>query len=198
MTPITELDVVNACLQSVGEAPLNSIEEYHPYIASARTQLEFSLQTVQAKKYWFGYERAILQAEVGTGYVYVPGDAIDVQAHNTANQLVQRGSRLYDVVEGTFDIGEPVTVTLVRYLPLADLPVMAQHLVLATTVLDFQSNSDGDPQTAREWAQRRQLYEIMLNAEHIRQVKANFLARASTGMIRRHIIGGNNTTYIPR
>lgn len=198
MTPINELDVVNACLKSVGEAPLNSIDEYHPYIEAARTQLEFALQTVQAKKYWFGYEKATLLPDVVTGDVFVPGDAIDVQAHNTANQLVQRGTRLYDVVQGTFDIGEQVQVTLVRYLPLEQLPLVAQHVVMARTVLDFQSDVAGDTSTTREWAQRLLQYEMLLNAEHIRQMKANMLQRASTAAIRRNVIGGNNTTYIPR
>lgn len=187
---VTELSVVNACLATLGEAPLGSLLEYHPLMSAAQQYLADALVHEQAKKYWFGYERAVLTFNPSSGEVILPANIIDVLPIDEPN-LVQRGSRLYDVFNGTYDIRREVTVTLIRTLPLEELPVLAQYSVRAKAVLEFQSDYDADPQKTMGLARAYSLAKSELNTEHIRQCKANMLTRPSTQYVQSRIRGSN-------
>ena len=188
---VTELSVVNACLATLGEAPLGSLLEYHPVMNAAQRYLADALVSEQAKKYWFGYERATLTFNPDTGEVVLPDNIIDVFPLEE-QYLVQRGQRLYDAMNGTYDIRRQVLVTLVRQLPLADLPILAQHAVKAKAVLEFQSDYDADPQKTMTLARAYTLAKADLNTEHIRQCKSNLLTRPSTAVVMARMRGGKN------
>lgn len=198
MAAVTELQVVNACLASLGESPLQSLEDYHPYIAAARQILADALQTEQANKWWFGFERTTLEQDPDTGEVFVPADTIDIRAISSTQNLVQRGRRLYNVYTGTYNIGEDVTCVLVRELPLEDMPLMAQHMVKAAAVLRFQTQYDAEPTKTAQLQQEYLRYRTEVGAEDIRQVDANLLLRTSTAMVRQVVLGGNTSTFLGR
>jgi len=50
---LTGLNVVNQCLASMGETPLNAVNADHPYVAAALMHLRGASTQEQAKGWWF-------------------------------------------------------------------------------------------------------------------------------------------------
>ena len=178
---ITELDVVNDCLATLGEAPLNAIEEDHPLVAPALRDLRTVNMREQAKGWWFNKELVRLPHDPVTGYVNIPADTINVDPANPWTHLVQRGRRLYDPQrdEG-YRIGRPVVCTLIRKLSFDDLPPLMQTYVSYRTQQEFQKNYDADRVKAQQIADAAREAYLVLRAEHIRNQGANLLFRTST------------------
>jgi len=172
---VSELDIVNQCLASLGETPVNALDADQPYIAAALSALKAASTQEQAPGWWFNTDLVTLLPDAATRFVYVPNDAIGVNPDDTGTAYVLRGNRLYDRYLSTFEFAGAVRVELVRELALTELPMLAGHLLAARTVLDFQSNFDADRDKYNRLAHAYQHVLTTLRAEHIRQTKPNVL-----------------------
>jgi len=170
---LTALDVVNQCLASMGETPINAIDADHPFVAAALLKFKTASTQEQAQGWWFNTDLVILRPDAVTKFVYVPNDAIGVNPNDAGSAWVIRGRRLYDRYHSTYEFAGNVQVELVRELDFDDLPLLAAHVVAARTVLDFQSAYDGDADKYAKLAAGYQQVYNTLRAEHIRQVKVN-------------------------
>lgn len=142
MAQITPLTVVNACLKSMGETPLNSLNSDHPYVQAALNILAEVNILEQEVGWWFNTDLITLSADPNTKFVYVPADVLNLELDDT--MLVQRGSRLWDSARSTFSIGRTVSAKLIREIPFEHLPVNAQQMISMRAQLDFQSAYDAD------------------------------------------------------
>lgn len=177
---ITELQVVNACLATVGEIPLIELQDDHPLVAAARANLQEALISELHKKWWFNTDEIVLKPTVGTRFVYAPQDAIEVVVHNRP-EFILRGRRLYDRSSSTYEIKDgTLYCTVVRGLKFEEMPVSAQLLVQHATVLRFQVNYDSDSQKTAQLSSLYQQQYMLVNAEHSRQVRYNALEKADT------------------
>lgn len=178
-TRLTTLDVVNACLATMGESPLNALDADHPYVQSALNTMGTASTLELGRGWWFNTDIVKLKPEAERGFVYLPEDTLNVDT--PAKQLVQRGRRLYDKWNSTYDmtnalaaIGLPyIPATLVRDVPFDDLPVLAQHLVSARTALQFQADYDADSQRYQELGQHYQQIFNAMGAQNIRNSNVN-------------------------
>lgn len=181
----TTLDVINDCLASMGEAPLNTLLEPHELKGSAQKALSRANRTIQATGWWFNLEAATFYPAPVTGHIQLPGDTLKWQSGvRTSDQLVrsqpkpwlvERGLRLYDTRTRSFVITEEVTGELVREVPFEELPAVVNDYVAAQAVLRFQSNFDADNSKRQELAQTWQLTRSEARAENIRQLGINML-----------------------
>lgn len=178
------LDVVNECLGTMGESPLNSLEDPHDFNGPAQNLLGKLNRSVQAKGWWFNRERIKLAPSALDGGIYLPGDFIavrvprDPHTGRSHRSITQRGRRLYDVDGGTYTFTEPLEVDLIRLVPFEDLPEQAASHIAATTVLQFQSLYDGDTAKGRELQGRITGTDgtfIALKSEEIRNAQPNLL-----------------------
>ena len=179
-----QLDVINEMLATMGEAPLNQMDEDHPYVAAGRRYLANTNQRVQATGWWFNTEYLQLTPDPESHFVYVPTDVISAEGTRglCRYRYTQRGRRLYDVTNGTFEITEDVVnTTIIREVPFEDLPANAQDLVSAMAVLRFQKNYDADQQKTAQLTQDAADAMINLKSEHTRQMKANLMYRTTVG-----------------
>ncbi|CDK30105.1 tail tubular protein A [Burkholderia phage AMP1] len=176
---LTQLDVVNQCLASMGETPLNSIDSDHPFVAAALLKMKTTNTQEQAKGWWFNTDFISLQPDPNTGFVYVPADAINVNPDEDGGAYVIRGRRLYNRFTSSYEFTRDVSVVLVREIPFDDLPMLANHMIAARTVLDFQNDYDGDGDKYNKLGAAYQQVFTTLKAEHIRQVGANMLRNPS-------------------
>ena len=179
------LDVINDCLASMGEAPLNTLLEPHELKGSAQKSLSRASRRIQSTGWWYNLEAATFSPAPVTGHIQLPGDTLKWQSGvRTSDQLVrnqpkpwlvERGLRLYDTRSRTFVITEDVTGELVREVPFEDLPAVINDFVAAEAVLKFQSNFDADNNKRAELTQAWQLARIEAKAENIRQLGINLL-----------------------
>lgn len=169
----SELDVVNACLATIGETPLVELEDDHPMVAAARQKMRQSNVAVMHRPWWFNTDIVTLQT-ANDRFVYVPRDAVAVNVIDRAD-LTQRGRRLYNRFESTYEINGPLRTVVTRDLPYDDLPTPAQLHLLNHTVLAFQTDFDGDATKMQKLGRSVQESYVSLNTEHIRQVRLNGL-----------------------
>ena len=180
----TTLDVVNDCLASLGEAPLNTLSEPHEFKGTAQRLLIRTNREIQAPGWWCNLEALTLKPAASTGYIQLPGDCLKwqsgVRSSDTLIQgrakpwLVQRGNRLYDTRRRSFQIEDAeVTGEIVRLIPFEELPIVLNEYVAAATVLRFQSNIDADNNRRQELAQRFSIARVEARAENIRQLNFN-------------------------
>ncbi|WP_033463130.1 hypothetical protein [Bordetella bronchiseptica] len=144
MSAITPLSVVNACLKSMGETPLNALDPDHPYVQAALNILAESNTLEQQVGWWFNTDYVSLAPDPHTGFVYVPSDALNLECDNVA--LVQRGNRLWDTHRQTFSVASAVAGRLIREIPFKELPRNVQQMISLRAQLDFQAAYDADNQ----------------------------------------------------
>lgn len=180
----TILDVVNECLGTLGESPLNSLLEPHEFRGTAQRELAAASRRIQARGWWYNLEAATLNPGPD-GQVYLPGDCLKWQSgvrsvstlvRGAAKPwLVQRGQRVYDTSTQSYIITESVTGELVRELPFDLLPAVINDYIAAEAVLKFQSSFDADNSRRQELVQRWTLARTEANAENTRQLAVNII-----------------------
>ncbi|AKQ07696.1 tail tubular protein A [Yersinia phage vB_YenP_ISAO8] len=185
----TVLEVVNACLSSIGEAPLLELTDDHPLAATAQETLKRVMVQEMSRQWWFNTDYLTLKV-ANDKFIYVPQDAVAVIPLQRAD-LTLRGRRMYNRMEGTFEMKENVIAWVVRLLPFEDLPPPAQSFVEHSTVMLFQLEYDADPIKTQQLQMHVQRAELVLNAEHIRQIKANPLLSPEIAQKRLRIGGGS-------
>jgi hypothetical protein len=180
MAFMTELDVVNDCLSTLGELPVNALDDDHNLIAAARRAFRTCNVREQAKDWWFNREIITLVRDVDD-YIWTPADAIRCDPINKHLNLIQRGRRFYDPQNATYKmLNESVTCWLVRQIPYEDLPPSAQVLINISTSLKFMSAYDADSTKYRQLVADYQEAYSTMNSEHIRNSDNNLLEKHDT------------------
>lgn len=188
---ITELDVVNSCLATIGELPLVELADDHPLVAAARQNFNEARVAEVSRQWWFNTDYCTLE-QANDKFIYVPGDAIAVTPIGR-DELTMRGRRLYNRLESTFEVAGPIRAWVIRDIQFDELPAPAQLLVKHATVLQFQLNYDADEAKTQKLEALYSNSYRLLNAEHTRQVRLNQLnmpefatARMFAGVTGRH------------
>lgn len=174
---MTEIDVVNDCLSTLGEAPVASLSDDHPFLPAARRALDRELTMLQAKVWWFNTEFVVLVPDEQR-HVYVPADALRCNplSYPNSTRYVQRGRLLYDTWKGQYEIDEArVPCSLVRQVEFPELPHAAQQVVALSAVLRFQRDYDADKGKTQEIRMDLMQATADLRAEHIRHQNDNFM-----------------------
>lgn len=185
----TTLDIVNDCLATIGESPLNTLLEPHEFKPAAIRELDKANRAIQGKGWWFNTEAITLAPAPVTGHITLAGDVVKWQSGvRTTDTLyrgqpkpwiVQRGTRLYDTRLRRYTMTEEVVGEVVRLLAFEELPAVAQDYVAAQAVLRFQSNFDADNSRRQELQAEWQLARQLFNSEHIRQAAVNAIGHNS-------------------
>jgi len=181
MPALTTLDVVNDCLATLGELPINSVDEGHPMVPAALRTLTTASAREQAKSWWFNKELTDLVPDT-VGHIYLPNDVLRVDPQARSLNYVQRGRRLYKPFETSaldkYKFNERVRCWLVREVPFEDLPVPAQQVISYSAQLDFMKSYEADQNKVQQIMVSYRDAMMQLNAEHTRNVGANLLNRA--------------------
>lgn len=187
---ITQLDIVNACLKTMGVSRINTLEDDHVYKDDAMELLNRVHRDVSSLSLWFNTEWLKLLPQAGSKYIMIPTDVMKVFPKSKCGmyRIAQRGRRLYDTGRNQYEFDSSVTVKAARLLDFDMLPYEAQMFVRDDTVLRFQSEFDGDNTKYQKLALHRNESWINLKSEHIRQIKANPLfSRAALDVYRQRI-----------
>ena len=179
---ITQLTVVNACLASMGEEPINSLADENSFVNSAKFALEQANINEQTRGWYFNLETLTVHPHAVDNRYYLPADVIDFTKDDfNPGWINLRGSKIYDSNNAQYLSGtKPLKVRIVRLLTFEDLPIMARRMVKAASVMLFQQSYDGDSTKIQEAQTEYQLAYSALNTQHIKAVGANFLPRRGT------------------
>lgn len=183
---ITQLTVVNACLASMGEEPINSLADENAFVNSAKFALEQANINEQTRGWYFNLETITLHPHAVDKQYYLPADVLDfTQCKINPGWMSLRGNKVYDSDNGQYLQGtSSMKVRIIRLLTFEDLPIMARRMVKGAAVMLFQQSYDGDSTKIQEAQQEYQMAFTYLNTQHIKAVGANFLPRRGTELQR--------------
>lgn len=146
MTPNTTLEAVNIMLGAIGETPVNSLSAGLIEAEQAETILTQISRSVQAEGWSFNRVKdVILTHNALNGEVVIGADVLSIDSKYETNgeNLVQRGLKLYDRKNRTFDIGKTIKAEVVYELAFADLPAIARNYIALKSARTLQDQTVG-------------------------------------------------------
>jgi hypothetical protein len=151
-TPMTELEAVNFLLATIGESPVNTVENPGNIdAANARARIREISRSTQNKGWHWNTDEGFRLAPNEQGEVVLPGNTLRVYTvyPDWDLDLVVRGKRLYDRRNHTYNINRTVRVDLVRFLAFDEIPEAARWYITVTAARVFQEKTLGSEQLAK-------------------------------------------------
>lgn len=141
--PMTALDAVNLMLAAIGSVLVPSllVTDTNKDAEGALKVLQDTSREVQMKGWHWNREHAWpLLPDPTTGELLLPSNCLEVREIRSGKwtrELVERGGKLYDMINHTFSIGERVLVQMVVALPYEDLPTAARWYIAVKAARRF-------------------------------------------------------------
>lgn len=145
MAGTSKLDAVNTMLSSIGEAPVSSLSSGLIEAEIAESILDTIDREVQSMGWHFNTELNKSFAQSLAGEIILPADILRADATLKANSpdLVQRGLKMYDRANHTFNIGASAALDVVIQLIFDDLPEVAKRYIVLRATRIFQDRVVG-------------------------------------------------------
>lgn len=140
LLPTTELDAVNAMLDTIGEQPIATLSDIEAADAgTALRRLQQVSRAVQLKGWNWNTEEDVVVSPNGEGFLVLPSNTLKViPSDYEYKTLVQRGARLYDPVGRTFTFDAPYRATLVVSLAFEEIPEAGRQYIMLKAAEVFQ------------------------------------------------------------
>lgn len=168
----SRLDIINEMIVSTGARPLTAEQKRHPLYMKAEQLLSRVQASVQSVGLWFNTECREITPQ-SNGEIIVPQGCIKADPADRHYNLTLRGSRMYDLTEGTYEIGEKVRLRMIFDIPLEDMPLAAHEYIRAKAVYEFYLNEDGADPKLSNYRNERDIGWQSLYREHLRNRQAN-------------------------
>jgi hypothetical protein len=148
-TLTTELEAVNVCLSTIGEAPVNSLTGTLPAdVAIAQSVLTEVRRKVCGYGWWFNEELKVQTTLDEDGEIILATNVLRAEltypVYNIA--LVQRGTRLYNSYSQTYTFTSAPKLNLVYLLDWSELPEQARQYIMHQAARIFQARVVGAPE----------------------------------------------------
>jgi len=168
-----KLNVVNQMLATMGEAPLNSLEDDHTLLGACLSTLDDEDKRIQTVGWWFNTETVTLNPMVNQR-ISVPGDTL-LWRSKCNREIIKRGDYLYNRDGGTPLFTDPVEGELIRRLDFEILDEIVAAYIAACAVQKFQRNFDADNNRKQDLNNDVIRTRADLKAEGVRQSKTNLI-----------------------
>lgn len=146
----TKLEAVNVMLSLIGEAAVNSLSSGLVDAEMAETILDNITRSVQSTGWSFNEEIGYTLSPDSNGHLNLPANCVRVDLSQTVSKYrdsrfdyIQRGSKLYDKVNHTYVISDPVVVDMVVLLDFEELPEAARRFITIRAGRSFQERVVG-------------------------------------------------------
>ena len=178
----SKLQAVNKALQMMGESPLNSLQGLFGLGNLAETTIDSVSRKVQVEGWSFNTDYQVsLVRDSTTNHISVGSNVsrIFVDPYDYPDiDVVQRGSKLYDRKNNTYEFEKNLKVDMTILLDWDDLPEHARVYIMTKTGRELQESMIGS----------KDLTEINILVEQ--EVRAQFLEEETTlsehSMLRGH------------
>lgn len=127
-------------LESIGEAPVNTIDSGLSEAHIAKQTLRQSSRKCQSKGWWFNTEVLTLNPDQN-GEIQLPANCLKVETD--FEHIIYRGSKLYDRGHNTYKINTQVRASVVLGLSFEELPEVARYYIAVRAGRIFQDRTVG-------------------------------------------------------
>jgi len=144
----TELEAVNTMLTTIGESPVNTISE-----STADTRIAYIIlgevnRATQIRGWHWNTESDVTLTPDGTTKEITLGTdvvRVDVDERRYTNvNVIQRGLKLYDKKNHTYQFSEPVKAEVVYLRSFSEMPEQARYYIIVRSARLFQQRMIGD------------------------------------------------------
>ena len=176
LTPLTKLDAVNICLSSMGEPQVNALDGVAVDAQMAASLIDETSMTVQSMGWHWNREVHSLSPDTNNEIVLPANTArVDTVNGSQPTDVVQRGLRLFDVGNNTYQFTSAIEVELYVILEFDELPLLAKQYITLRAARILQQRLLGS-ETLYKFAQAdEQAAWIALQADHLAITDANML-----------------------
>ena len=146
LSPTTELEAINTMLSTIGESPVNTVEDTgNVDVVIARQILQTVSREVQARGWHFNTEINYTITPDSEGYLVLPNTVLKVDTvyPDSSKDVVVRGSRLYDRENHTYVFTDAVKVDMTILLTFDELPEVARNYATIRASRIFQERVVG-------------------------------------------------------
>ena len=146
LSPTTELEAINTMLSTIGESPVNTVEDTgNVDVVIARQILQTVSREVQARGWHFNTEINYTITPDSEGYLVLPNTVLKVDPvyPDSSKDVVVRGSRLYDREKHTYVFTDAVKVDMTILLTFDELPEVARNYATIRASRIFQERVVG-------------------------------------------------------
>ncbi len=170
---ITQLDVINSCLQVIGENPVNNSNSTNPSAIAANAVFERVNRALQSRNWWFNHEYKLFLQPETDGTILLPENTLRCSMAHIHSNFIVRGQNLYDPVLHTYNIGKAVECDLTIQLNIEDCPDTFADFVLKQTTYEFYRNDDGDADKTRDLKMEAGIAQVEARKEHMVNARLN-------------------------
>lgn len=145
LTALTELDAVNSIIGTIGEAPINSLEEMTDVDAINALRILRNISRQEQSRGWTFNKTPhfTLNPDVDTKKIPWNSNYLYLK-DNHGVKLVRQGDYVKDLFKDTLIFEKPLDVEMVLYLDFENLPEQMRNYILAKACFVFQSSYFGD------------------------------------------------------
>jgi hypothetical protein len=141
----TELEAVNAMLDGIGTAPVNSLDTPSLDVSRALKVLRQVWREVLTMAWHFNQDYEYALPRDAEGGVVVPSNVLRIRPSDRwAKDFTQRDGRLWDREAKTFVIDPAITFDILWSIPFDGLPEAARNYITLRAVRRFQQRVLGD------------------------------------------------------
>lgn len=165
ITVNTELAAVNTIIYTIGESPVNSLENSSSVdVINARTLLAQESRKVQDKGWTFNTQEGYFVAsDVFSNQIVFRPTWLRVLESASGTPYVNRGGYLYSRPDQTDLFPGGITVDLIEEVPFEELPYCFQTLITMKAARRFNGGSFGDPGVDAEAARLEEEARVSCN-----------------------------------
>lgn len=144
----SELDAVNQILASVGQAPVNTLDQTNPDVSIAFDTLNNVSREIQAEGWSFNKEYHYPLTRDTNDEIIIPNNVIqmDVSSKYGAIDTVRRNGKLYDRNKHSYTFTQDLEGDVVWLFDWADLPIPIQDYIVARASSITSTRLVGDAQ----------------------------------------------------
>ena len=161
----TELAAVNTIIYTIGESPVNSLENSSSVdVINARTLLAQESRKLQDRGWTFNtLENYAVAADAFSSEIVFRPNWLRVMQSGSGSPYVNRGGYLYDRPGQTDLFPGGVVVDLIEEVPFNELPYCFQTLATMKAARRFNGGSFGDPGVDAEAARLEEEARVTCN-----------------------------------
>lgn len=177
---ITELEAMNRMLSVTGDVPVTSVTSTYEQAQIVRRILGEVSGDEQAAGWWFNelIDYTLLPDSIN-GNVLLPVNTIRCEVINNKQILnktiIQRGTKLFDKENSTYDIGDSIDVNIVTELDWELLPHSFQVYTLAKAKLRYNAEYYGSAEMEKQITQDLIKFKIDVDKEDLDNRDINVL-----------------------
>lgn len=192
ITPTTELEAVNECLENIGQAPVSTIAG--DLGVDTQVALNFVRKTnrqLQSQGWYWNTEEGFTLTPNADKDILLPANTLSVApaGKDIHRNLIQRGPRLYDKDNFTFVFQTSVVVNLTLGFAFTELPETARRYIALRAARQFQDRVEGQADAGDSEDEVMAMAD--LKADQLRVERSNALTDnwTTASTLRRHAFG---------